>query len=352
MNVRLFLRTLLLSLCLLVPSASHAESEEHDHAAEKEEHDHAAEEDEHGQAAGKDKHDHGAAEKKDDHAAGDKHDEHEDHDDEGVVRLKAEQLKAIGVTLVVAGPGKLDHGIELLGEVRPNGDMLAHIVPRFPGIVRQVRKSVGDKVQAGEVLATIESNESLAPYELKTQLDGTILERHITRGESVDREKQAFVIADLSSVWIDLAVYQKDLDHVRVGQSVRISTGPGLRENEGTISYIAPIVDEPTRTAVARVHLPNPERAWRPGVFVTARVLDPTPAAIVVQRAALQTIGGRPSVFVESEEGFTAHPVTLGRTGDTLVEVITGLEAGDRYAAANSFLLKAELGKGEAEHEH
>lgn len=349
MNVLLFLRTLLLSLCLLIPSASHAESEEHDHAAEKEEHDHAAEEDEHGQAAGKDEHDHGAAKEKDDHAGGDKH---EDRDDEGVVRFKAEQLAAIGVTLAVAGPAKIDHGIELLGEVRPNADMLAHIVPRFPGIVRQVRKSVGDDVRAGEVLATIESNESLAPYELKTQLDGTIIERDITRGESIDREKQAFVIADLSSVWIDLAVYQKDLDRVRVGQGVRISTGPGLREDEGTISYIAPIVDEPTRTAVARVHLPNPERTWRPGLFVTARVLDPTPAAIVVQRAALQTIGGRPSVFVETEEGFTAHPVTLGRTGETLVEVITGIEAGDRYAAANSFLLKAELGKGEAEHEH
>lgn len=349
MNAPLFFRTLLLSLSLLIPPAALAESEEHDHAAEKEGHDHAAEEDEHDQAAEKDEHDHGATKKQDDHDAGDKHDE---HDDDGVVRLKAEQLTAIGVTLAVAGPGKIDHGVELLGEVRPNGDMLAHIVPRFPGIVRQVRKSVGDNVQAGETLATIESNESLAPYELKTQLDGTVIERHITRGESVDREKQAFVIADLSTVWVDLAVYQKDLDHVRVGQNVRISTSPGLHEDEGTISYIAPIVDEPTRTAVARVLLPNPQRTWRPGVFVTARVLDPTPAAIVVQRAALQNIGGRPSVFVEGEEGFTAHPVTLGRTGETLVEVITGVEVGQRYAAANSFLLKAELGKGEAEHEH
>lgn len=342
MNISLVFRSLVVSLCLIAAQPPYARAaDEHKH--DKDEHNHA---DEHADdAAGKDD------EHKDD-AAGKDDDEHEDHDDEGVVRLKADQLTAIGVTLPVAGPGKIDHGVELLGEVRPNGDMVAHIVPRFPGIVRQVRKTVGDNVQAGEVLATLESNESLAPYELKTQLDGTIIERHITRGESVDRAKEAFVIADLSSVWVDLAVYQKDLDHVRVGQSVRISTGPGLRDDEGTISYIAPIVDEPTRTATARVLLPNPERAWRPGLFVTARVLDPTPAAVVVQRAALQTIGGRPSVFVESEEGFTAHPVTLGRTGETLVEVIAGVNAGDRYAAANSFVLKAELGKGEVKHEH
>jgi len=274
----------------------------------------------------------------------------EDHDDDHAVRLTAAQLAAFGVTVATAGPAKIDHGVELLGEVRPNGDTLAHIVPRFPGIVRQVRATVGDDVRAGDVLATVESNESLAPYELKTQLDGTVIERNITRGESVDREKQAFVIADLSSVWVDLAVYQKDLDHVRVSQSVLVSSGSA--EAEGRISYIAPVVDEPTRTAIARVVLPNAEHTWRPGLFVTARVLDPIPAGVAIERSAIQTIEGRATVFVESGEGFEPRPVTLGRTGETLVEVLDGLGSGARYVATNSFLLKAELGKGEAEHEH
>lgn len=274
----------------------------------------------------------------------------EDHDDDHAVRLTASQLAAFGVTVATAGPAKIDHGVELLGEVRPNGDTLAHIVPRFPGIVRQVRATVGDDVRAGDVLATIESNESLAPYELKTQLDGTVIERHITRGESVDREKQAFVIADLSSVWVDLAVYQKDLDHVRVGQSVLVSSGSA--EAEGKISYIAPVVDEPTRTAIARVVLPNPQHTWRPGLFVTARLLDPIPAGVTIERSAIQTIEGQATVFVEAGEGFEARPVTLGRTGETLVEVLDGLDSGARYVATNSFLLKAELGKGQAEHEH
>lgn len=272
-------------------------------------------------------------------------------EDERLVPIAPEQMKELGITVATAGPGRIDRGIELLGEVRPNGDTLAHIVPRFPGIVRDVRKSVGDEVRAGEVLATVESNESLSPYEMRTQLDGTILERHVTRGETVGRDKPTFIIADLSTVWIDLAVYQKDLDRVRVGQSVHVAIDPERLDAEGRITYIAPIVDEPTRTATARVVLPNPNRSWRPGLFVTARVVDPVDAAVAVRRSAVQTVEGRPTVFVDTGEGFSARHVKLGRTGEAWVEVVDGLAAGERYAATGSFVFKAELGKGEGGHE-
>lgn len=330
------------ALALIIALAAFA-AEDHDHAADGGAHDEEPQAD---RVGGDDT---AEVEHK-----GDGHGEHADgeHADEEVVRLTPEQLAAFGVTITPAGPGKIDHGVELLGEVRPNGDTLAHVVPRFPGIVREVRKTVGQDVRTGEVLATIESNESLAPYEIKTRLDGTIIERHITPGEAVDRDKQAFTIADLSTVWVDLAVYQKDLDHVRVGQSVLIRTGAGAAEAEGRISYIAPVVNEPTRTATARVLLPNPERSWRPGLFVTARILDPIEAPVVVHRSAIQTIAGQPMVFVEHAGAFEPRPLTLGRMGDTSAEVLSGLRPGERYVVTNSFLLKAELGKSEAEHEH
>lgn len=273
------------------------------------------------------------------------------HDEGGAthaVRLTPEQLAAFGVTVLPAGPGRIDRGLELLGEVRPNGDRLAHIVPRFPGIVRDVRRSVGDDVRADDLLATVESNASLAPYEMRTRLDGTIIERDLTPGEAVDRDKVAFVIADLSSVWVDLAVYQKDLSNLRVGQTVRISGGAGLPDVDGTISYITPIVDEPTRTAAARVVLANPDRAWRPGLFVTARTLDPVEAAVVVPQTAIQTVGGRAVVFVEMDAGFVPRPVVVGRSGRSAVEILDGLAAGERLVTFNAFLLKAELGKSEA----
>lgn len=278
--------------------------------------------------------------------------DHDEHEGEAHVPLTATQLVAFGVTLATAGPGKIDGGIEILGEVGPNGDNLAHIVPRFPGIVLSVRKSVGDTVNGGDVLATIQSNESLAPYELKTLIAGTIIEKHLTRGEAIDRDTPAYVIADLATVWVDLSVYQKDLQQISVGQAVRVSAGYGLPDIDGVISYIAPVVDQPTRTTVARVVLPNAERRLRPGLFVTARILDSMAATIAIPRTAIQLVENRSAVFVESTEGFEPRPLTLGRSGESMVEVLGGLVAGDRYVATNSFLLKAELGKGTAEHDH
>jgi len=268
------------------------------------------------------------------------------------IALDAAQREMLGISVAAAGPARVDSGIELLGEVHPNGDRLAHIVPRFPGIVRDVRRTAGDAVRSGDVLAVIESSDSLAPYELKTLLDGVVLTKHLTRGEAVGRETQAFVVADLSTVWVDLSVYQKDLSRVRVGQHVRIHSVQGGPDAQGTISYLTPAVDRATRTAVARVVLPNPERSWLPGMFVMGHTLDSREAPVVVSRSAIQTLEGEPAVFVESAEGFTARTVTLGQEGETLVEIVRGLAAGDRVALENAFLLKAELAKDEAEHEH
>lgn len=288
-----------------------------------------------------------------------KDDDHSDHCDEekehgapDSLELTADQRRALGIETAKVAPGPIDSGIELLGEVHPNGDGLAHIVPRFAGIVRDVRRSAGDAVRSGDVLAVIESSDSLAPYELKTLTDGVVLTRHLTRGEAVDREKEAFVIADLSTVWVDLSVYQKDLGVVRVGQAVRIHSVHGGPDAEGTISYITPAVDQTTRTAVARVVLANPGRVWLPGMFVTGHTLDERQAPMVVPRTAIQSLEGSPTVFALTDHGFAARPVLLGQEGENLVEIVRGVSSGDEIAVTNTFLLKAELAKGEAEHEH
>ena len=282
------------------------------------------------------------------------HGEHGDEDEAhtGEVHVTADQKERFGLAVEVVGPGELDGGMDLPGEVRPDGNRLAHIVPRFPGIVREVRKNIGDAVKTGEILAIVESSESLAPYPLTTLIDGTIIEKHLTLGEAVDREKEVFVIADLSSVWVDASVFQKDLTQIRVGQPVLVIAGRGTIGAEGVLSYITPLVDAPTRTATARVILRNDDGRWRPGMFVTVRALEPVQVPLVIQRRAVQNVDGKSVVFVETDDGFALRPITLGRAGATQVEVLTGLEPGERYAAANTFLLKAEAGKGSAEHEH
>ena len=278
-----------------------------------------------------------------------KHEESENHGAEDTVVLNEDILDEFGIVVGVAGPGVVTRSVSLPAEIRANEDRLAHIAPRFPGIAREVRKSVGDSVKAGEILAIIESSESLAPYPLKAQIDGTVIERHITRGEPVSQSRgRAFTVADLREVWVDISVYQKHLTSVQLGQNVRISAGHGLAEAEGTISYVSPIVDEETRTATARIVLANPDGLWRPGLFVTAVVeVDRVEVEVAVPRTALEEVEGSTVVFVKGPNGFTPRPVTFGLRGRDLVEVTDGLEAGATYVTKGGFTLKSELAREE-----
>jgi cobalt-zinc-cadmium efflux system membrane fusion protein len=288
-------------------------------------------------------------------------DEAHDHGNHGQTEGHAEHEEApaftvsdfekAGVRLAAAGPGQLDIGIELPGEVRPNADRLAHISPRFPGLVREVRKQIGDRVRAGDVLAVIDS-ENLSTFELKAAFDGTVIDKHVAPGETVTREEAAFIVADLSTVWVNISIYQSALPQVNVGQVVVVTSSHGGLEATGQVSYISPVVDQATRTASGRVVLPNPDGAWRPGLFVTATVSDSSTAPIVIPRRAIHTVHDQPSVFVAEGDRFAVRPVQLGRAGRTRVEVSHGLAAGERFADQRSFLVKAELGKGEAGHDH
>ncbi len=273
------------------------------------------------------------------------HDDHEDHE-EGLVKLSQEELDEFGIALATAGEGTIEVYLSLPGEIQPNDNQLAHIVPRYAGIVVEVRANIGDKVRPGDVLAVVESDDALTPYELKTLIGGTVIAKHITRGEAVSRDKDTYLIADLSSVWVDLTVYQRDVATIQRGQDAFIHTGHGPAEASGTISYITPVMDEHTRTATARVVLPNPEGVWRPGMFVTAKVsVEKRTAPIAVPQSAIHTMDEHPVVFIQTEDGFRPQEVTLGQEGFTHVEILAGLEAGTRYVSVGGFTLKAELGK-------
>ena len=292
--------------------------------------------------------DHGTQQGHDDHGTQQGHDDHDaqQEHDEGLVPLSPEELMEFSIEVDPARPGTIIRMVEIPGEVQLHGERVAHIVPRFPGIVTAVHKKTGDTVRAGEVLAVVESSHSLASYELRTLIAGTVIERHITRGEAVTSERQAFVIANLTSVWVNLSVYQKDLSAVHVGQPVTLSMGHELPEAGGKISYVSPIVDEETRTATARVVLSNPHKRWRPGMFVTGRiVVERTKVPLAVPMTALQTIADQTVVFVETDEGFQPRAVTTGRADDDLVEIRTGLTPGERYVSRGGFTLKAELSR-------
>jgi len=190
-------------------------------------------------------------------------------------------MKEFAVEMARAAAGNIATHLELPGEVQPNADQLAHIVPRYEGIVTEVRVHEGDVVKAGQVLAIVESDASLAPFPVKTLIGGTVIAKHIALGEAVSRNRSAFVVADLSTVWIDLTVYQRDLQHIAVGQTVQVLVGHDAAPELAKIAYVTSVIAEETRTATARLVMANSDHFWRPGMFVTADVLIAEVAATV-----------------------------------------------------------------------
>jgi len=271
-----------------------------------------------------------------------KHAEHEDS-----VALPDSVLAEFGVTVAEAGPGAIVRTVSLPAEVRPDEDRLVHLVPRFAGVAIEVRASVGDRVRAGRVLAVLESDLSLSPYRLTTAQGGTVIQRHLSVGEHVDRDRTVFVVADLDTVWVDLTVFQRHLDDVAVGRRVIVHSERRGATAEGRIVFVSPVLDERTRTGTARVVLDNRDRRWFPGMFVTADVVvDTLHAPVAVPRSAVQYLEEEPVVFVRDDDGdFAPRAVVLGESDHRLLAVTAGLAPGERYAATGGFVLKSELAK-------
>lgn len=272
---------------------------------------------------------------------------------EGRTQISAAAIAASDIGIATVGPAVIRTTVTVNGRVVPNEDRLAHVAPRYPGVVRAVRKRLGDRVAAGEVLAVVESNESLQSYDVRAPLAGTVIAKDVTIGEFADEHDAVYTIADLSTVWADLDVPPREFPRLAAGQRVSLASGPGLAEADGTIVYLSPFGAADTQTLLARVEVPNPDGRWRPGLFVTGRILvseETVPAA--VEAAALQTFWDRDVVFLNDGDVFQATPVEVGRRDAEHVEILEGAAPGQRYAARNSFIVKADVGKSGASHDH
>jgi cobalt-zinc-cadmium efflux system membrane fusion protein len=280
-------------------------------------------------------------------------DGHAEQDEHGAPRIVISDVKlaAAGVVFGEAGAATLSDTLQFNGVLRANQEAVVQVTPRFPGIVRAIRKRIGDAVAKEDQLASIESNQSLTVYELKAPISGTIIERQISLGEYASEQKPAFVVADLSTIWVDLSIYRQDLKRVRIGDEVLIDPDDGGGDIKGAISYVSPVGASDTQTALARVVLPNGEGRLRPGLFVTARlVLAKRDVPIAVRVSAIQMLENKTVIFVREGDKVEARPVQIGEMDAKHAEVKEGLSAGERYVAENSFVVKAEIGKGEADH--
>lgn len=192
-----------------------------------------------------------------------------------------------------------------------------------------------------------QDEQHISEYELRTPLSGTVIDKRVALGERVDESKEAFTVADLASVWVVLRIYIQDLPSIHVGQSLRINVGLE-KPMESRIELISPLIDERTRTAIARTTIENKDGSLRPGTFLTASVaLERVKVPIGVPSDSVHTLEGKTIVFIrgDGESEFVSQPVNTGLSDGEHVEIKSGLKSGDIVVVKNSFLLKAEIGK-------
>lgn len=207
-----------------------------------------------------------------------------------------------------------------------------------------------------EIIELPKEKGPLNLYYIDSPIDGVVIERHLTRGEVIDKDKQIYVLANLDTVWVTLAVGAKDLHKIRKGQKVTISSNNDAAVAISEIMYVSPMINEESRSGKAIVELDNSAGKWHPGDFVKAEITIPTSDANVdlsIPVGAIQKINGEPFAFVRHNQGFIAKRVSTKETkNNDYIQVDSGITIGDEIAITNTFLLKAELGKSEAEHSH
>lgn len=199
----------------------------------------------------------------------------------------------------------------------------------------------------------VSGGDSSTLYELRSPINGVLLSKHIAPGESVLAQSIAFSLADLSGVWAEMMIPESQIEQIRVGLAVEVESQTGKRQQSGKISHLGSVVDQDSRTAEAHAEIPNPDRFWRPGMFVTLKLqTNPRPVKMAVQQSALQYLNEEPFVFVRHGDQFQGFPVETGLETSQWVEIKSGLKPGDRYVSKNAYALKAELDKSSAAHSH
>jgi cobalt-zinc-cadmium efflux system membrane fusion protein len=219
--------------------------------------------------------------------------------------------------------------------------------------MQEAQIAVANANQKLLALGAMPGSAALGRYELRAPFDGMVVEKHISLGESVGEAVNVFTISDLSTVWAEISVAASSLNLVRIGEPVTIRSTAFDQAASGTVSYVGSLIGAQTRTATARVTLTNPQRVWRPGLFVNVELVSSeADAPVTVSADAVQTVEEKPTVFLKVPGGFLPQHVQTGRSDGRRIEIVSGLKPGTAYAASGSFVVKSQQGKSSATHTH
>lgn len=295
------------------------------------------------------------AESSEKHGEGESH-EHadessEEHGEEAQLSEKA--IEDSGIKLMEASAGIVDQTLLLTGRITLNQNKTASVKARFPGVVKGVSKAQGEVVKSGDVLATIESNESLQVYAVTAPIDGVVLSRSINIGDTAG-DAAMFTIADMDELWVEFHVFSQDADLVKSGVPVDVSSSECEKTQSTAIQSLLPMTEASSQTLLARATIKNLDSHWLPGMSVRGDVIvESRDVPIAIKTSALQQMEGKTVVFVKEEDGaFKARPVKTGLQSKNWTEITEGLKTGETYVSQGSFIVKADIGKAGAEHAH
>ena len=270
---------------------------------------------------------------------------------EGRSTIPAAVAADAGVKVEVAGPAVIRDTVRLMGSVALDANRHAQLKARFPGIVRGVPVQQGQRVRRGQTLVVVEGNESMRSYAVTAPFDGVVLTRSTNVGD-VAGDNTLIEMADLSKVWVELHAIGKDAANLAAGQPVRLRSATGDAEQETVIDTLLPLATR-GQSVVARVSIANPDGRWRPGMTVSADVtVAEREVPLAVKESGLQRFRDFTVVFAQIGETYEVRMLELGSRDGEYVEVLGGLKPGTRYVAEQSFLIKADIEKSGASHDH
>jgi cobalt-zinc-cadmium efflux system membrane fusion protein len=270
---------------------------------------------------------------------------------EGRTRIAPEMARAFGIETMVAGPATLAETITTYGSIVPNPERVREVSARFDGAIQSVGVALGEMVNQGQRLATVESNESLQSYAMTAPISGIVMERTANAGEQTNG-RRLFTIVDTSSVWAELAIFPSDRGRVAVGSEVEITPATGGEAIMGSVSHLSPVASA-NQSITARVPVDNADGRWVLGTYVNASIkVAEIEVPLAVKRSGLQSFRDFTVVYAQIGDQYEVRMLELGRQDDEWIEVLGGLRPGTRYVTENSYVLKADVEKSGASHDH
>ncbi|HRK68594.1 MAG TPA: efflux RND transporter periplasmic adaptor subunit [Hyphomonas sp.] len=271
---------------------------------------------------------------------------------EGRTVIDPAQAEAAGIGTEMAGPARIDETVTLSGriELQPRGR--ADVTAWYPGRVTALTKDIGDPVTSGEIIARVLSSESLQTYEIAAPISGVVISRNVNVGDVADSDP-LYVIADSRLVRAEFIVYPLDADRLRPGQPITIRSLTGSAEQSGTVSSVLPTTEAASQTLIMHMELANDDGTWRPGQAVEGiAIVASSDVPLAVRTRALQRFRDFTVVFANVGDTYEVRMLELGRQTKEWTEVLGGLEPGTNYVTDNAFLIRADIEKSGAGHDH